>query len=62
MGKFEKLISKILSETSDKNITFQELLTSLKNFRFEERIKGSHHIFYRKDIETKEKNGWEKIT
>lgn len=51
MGKFEKLISKILSGASDKNITFQELLTSLKKFGFEERTKGSHHIFYRKDIE-----------
>lgn len=51
MGKFEKLISKILSGASDKNIKFQELLTILKNFRFEERIKGSHHIFYKKDIE-----------
>jgi predicted RNase H-like HicB family nuclease/predicted RNA binding protein YcfA (HicA-like mRNA interferase family) len=51
MSKFEKIISKILSGASDKNIKFQELLTILKNFRFEERIKGSHHIFYRKDIE-----------
>jgi predicted RNA binding protein YcfA (HicA-like mRNA interferase family) len=51
MSKFEKIISKILSGASDKNIKFQELLTILRNFRFEERIKGSHHIFYRKDIE-----------
>lgn len=51
MGKIEKIISKILSGASDKNIKFQELLTILKNFRFEERIKGSHHIFYRKGIE-----------
>ena len=51
MGKVGKIISKILRGTSDKNIKFQELLTILKNFRFEERIKGSHHIFYRNDIE-----------
>ncbi|MBW6533595.1 MAG: type II toxin-antitoxin system HicA family toxin [Mariniphaga sp.] len=51
MGKFEKIISKILSGASDKNIKFQELLTILKSFKFEDRIKGSHHIFYRKDIE-----------
>ena len=51
MSKFEKIISKILSGASDKNFKFQELLTILKNFKFEERIKGSHHIFYRKDIE-----------
>lgn len=51
MSKFEKLISKILSGASDKSVKFQELLTILKSFKFEERIKGSHHIFYRKDIE-----------
>jgi hypothetical protein len=34
MSKFEKIISKILSGASDKNIKFQELLTILKNFRF----------------------------
>jgi predicted RNA binding protein YcfA (HicA-like mRNA interferase family) len=51
MSKFEKIISKILSGSSDKNVKFQELLTILKSFKFEERIKGSHHIFYRKDIE-----------
>ncbi len=51
MSKFEKIIPKILSGSSDKNVKFQELLTILKSFKFEERIKGSHHIFYRKDIE-----------
>lgn len=51
MGKIEKIISKILSGASDKNIKFQELLTILKNFKFEDRIKGSHHIFFRKDVE-----------
>lgn len=51
MSKFEKIIHKILSGRSDKNIKFQELLLILKNFGFNERIKGSHHIFFKKEIE-----------
>jgi predicted RNA binding protein YcfA (HicA-like mRNA interferase family) len=51
MGRLDKTIQKILSGASDKNINFEELVSVLFHFKFEERIKGSHHIFYRKDIE-----------
>jgi len=51
MGKFDKLIIKLLSGTSDKNFNFHDILTILKKLGFEERIKGSHRIFYRKDVE-----------
>lgn len=51
MSKFEKIAAKLLSGASDKNISFEELLWLLKRFNFEERIKGSHHIFYRTDVE-----------
>jgi predicted RNA binding protein YcfA (HicA-like mRNA interferase family) len=51
MAKLEKLILKILSGMADKNIRFEELRSILKNLGFEERIKGSHHIFTRKDVE-----------
>ena len=51
MSKLEKTILKILSGASDKNINFTEIVTVLYHLNFEERIKGSHHIFYRKDIE-----------
>jgi len=51
MSKLEKTILKILSGASDKNINFVEIVTVLYHLNFEERIKGSHHIFYRKDIE-----------
>jgi predicted RNA binding protein YcfA (HicA-like mRNA interferase family) len=52
MSKLEKTILKILSGASDKNINFVEIVTVLYHLNFEERIKGSHHIFYRKDIES----------
>ena len=51
MSKYEKLIGRILSGKSDVNINFQELCNLLKYFQFSVRIKGSHHIFYRDDIE-----------
>ncbi len=41
-GKFGK---------SDQNIEFKDLIYLLLNFGFEQRIKGSHHIFYKEGIE-----------
>jgi hypothetical protein len=52
MGKFEKLLFKILSGTSDANISFEELRTLLLKLAFIERTTGgSHRIFYRDGIE-----------
>jgi len=51
MGKFEKILLKIISGFSDKNISFSELCSVLKYLGFEERIKGSHHIFFKDGIE-----------
>ncbi len=51
MSKHQKLLFKILSGTSDSNISFQELIHLLSSFGFELRIKGSHHIFYKKGVE-----------
>ncbi len=50
MGKYEKLLIKILSGSSDGNINFSELRQLLIRLNFDERIKGDHHIFTRKDI------------
>jgi hypothetical protein len=50
MTKLEKNLIKILSGTSDKNIRFQELRNVLDRLGFSERVKGSHHIFWHKDI------------
>jgi len=48
MGKYQKLIVKILSGLADASISFAELCILLKALDFEERTKGSHHVF-RKD-------------
>lgn len=50
MGKYEKLIQKILSTTSDKNINFTDLCKLLISLDFKERIKGDRHIFTREDV------------
>jgi predicted RNA binding protein YcfA (HicA-like mRNA interferase family) len=51
MIKLEKILLKILSGSSDRNISFSDLCNVLKYLGFEERIKGSHHIFFREDVE-----------
>ena len=51
MGKTDKLIHKILQGRSDASIGFEELRSLLKSLGFEERIRGSHHIYRRADVE-----------
>jgi hypothetical protein len=46
-----KILEKILSGLSDRNIRFQDLRKLLIHFEFSERIKGGHHIFYKEGIE-----------
>jgi len=53
MGKYDKLISQILQATSDANIAFDDLCQLLRRMGFEERVRGSHHIFRKKDIREK---------
>lgn len=45
MGKYEKLILKILSGQSDTNIPFDDLCNFLQGTGFVMRIRGSHHVF-----------------
>lgn len=51
MSKISKFIFLILSGKSDSNIDFAELCRLLIRFGFDERIKGSHHIFTKEGIE-----------
>lgn len=51
MSKFEKLLQKILSGSSDRNISFDDLRKLLLNFEFTERMKGSHHIYFKEGVE-----------
>ena len=50
MGKYEKLLLKILSGTSDANIQFEDLCNLLKHFGFDARVKGSHHMFRKEAV------------
>ena len=53
MGKYEKLLQRILRGTSDANISFKDLCQLLRRLGFEERIRGSHHIFRKAGITEK---------
>ena len=45
-----KIIDKIISGRPDNNIDFSDLRKALSDLGFQERIKGSHHIFYKADV------------
>ena len=51
MTQKDKLIGRILSGTSDKNIDFNDLTKLLDNFNFSCRVKGDHHIYYKEGVE-----------
>jgi hypothetical protein len=51
MGKYGKVLIKILRGSSDANITFSALCNLMKILEFEERIKGDHHIFTHNEVE-----------
>lgn len=46
----KKVLDKILSGLSDKNIRFEDLRNLTLSFGFQERIKGDHYIFTRPKI------------
>jgi HicA toxin of bacterial toxin-antitoxin, len=50
MSKTEKFLVKLLRGTSDTNIEFDELCKLLEKLGFDQRIKGSHHIFNKEGI------------
>ncbi len=51
MGKYDKLLRKVLSGTSDSNIQFAELCRLLCRLDFIERINGDHHILTKEGID-----------
>lgn len=51
MARTQKVLDKILRGTSDANISFTEMTSLLLRLGFEQRIRGSHHIFTRDGIE-----------
>lgn len=51
MGRYDKLLSRVLRGTSDANVSFNDLCQLLSYLGFDERVRGSHHIFRRADVE-----------
>ena len=51
MSQLDKIINKILSGMHDQNIVFNELCNVLEHLGFSVRIKGSHHIYYKAEVE-----------
>jgi hypothetical protein len=51
MGKYDKLIGKIVRGASDANIAFNDLIGLLRRLEFDERIRGSHHVFRMDGVE-----------
>lgn len=51
MTRREKLVAEVLGGRSDANIDFDELRGLLLSFGFDERTKGSHHVFSKSGIE-----------
>ena len=50
MGEHDKLFLQILQGGSDKDIRFNDLCQLMKRLGFEERVRGSHHIFRKKGV------------
>jgi hypothetical protein len=50
MSKYDKMLVRILRGTSDANIAFSDMRQFLVYFGFQERVRGSHHIFFRDGI------------
>ncbi|HKO03358.1 MAG TPA: type II toxin-antitoxin system HicA family toxin [Candidatus Acidoferrales bacterium] len=51
MASFDKLLEKLLRGDADANIPFAGLCHLLRRLGFEERVRGSHHIFFRQGVE-----------
>ena len=51
MGKYEKLLDQVLRGSADANVRFDELCNLLRRLGFEERSRGSHHVFVMKGVE-----------
>lgn len=51
MGKYDKLLERLLSGRHDKSFRFADISNLLKALGFSERIKGDHHIYYKDGVQ-----------
>ena len=50
MARYGKALSRVICGTCDAAIGFEEICGLLRRLDFQERIRGSHHIFTRADV------------
>ena len=50
MVSVERVLLRVLSGASDPNLNFIDVTRLLQRLGFEMRVRGSHHIFFRKDV------------
>ncbi len=51
VGEAQKLLFRVLAGTSDTTLPFDKLCGLLRRLGFDERVRGSHHIFTREGVE-----------
>jgi predicted RNA binding protein YcfA (HicA-like mRNA interferase family) len=51
VSKYDKLLQEILRGASDASIPFYDLCQLMRRLGFEERIRGSHHLFRKSGVE-----------
>jgi len=51
MTRSRKLLERVLAQGSERAIRFSDLRTLLRGLGFGERMRGSHHIFFRDGVE-----------
>ena len=50
MPDWEKVLTRVLNGTSDENVPFADLCQLMRRLGFDERVRGSHHIFTRDGV------------
>lgn len=50
LSKVTKTLDRVLRGTTDANVGFDDLRALLRHLGFEERVRGSHHIFSRSQV------------
>jgi hypothetical protein len=51
VGKYDELQARILRGSSDAGVRFDDLCHLLIRLGFEERVRGSHHVFRKSGVE-----------
>lgn len=51
MGRHDKLLAQLLGGRADANVGFEAMCALLRRLGFQERTRGSHHVFRRTGVE-----------